>query len=336
MTDQRPILVTGGTGFLAGHCIQRLLADGRQVRTTVRSPARASEATRVLRRAGAADDGLAVVVADLTRDDGWAEAVDGCAGVLHVASPFPARQPRDESEVIVPARDGTVRVLRAVASAGVGRVVMTSSFAAIGYSPKPSGEPYDENDWTDPAEPNSPYVRSKTLAELDAWTFAATNEVDLTVINPVGIFGPVLGPGLAASTQIVAGLLDGTPRLLPRASFAAVDVRDVADLHVTALTHPAATGQRFLAAAGQPVTLPEIAAVLRDRLGPAGRRVPKHTAPDWLVRTGARVVPALRELTGLLGEPKAIDIAKATDLLGWRPRSIADTMVATAESLLSR
>lgn len=329
-----PILVTGGSGFLAGHVILRLLADGHPVRTTVRSPSREPEVRGSLQRAGAKTARLEFATADLTADDGWAAAVSGCAYVLHVASPFPNRQPKDENEVIRPAREGTIRVLRVAADAGVRRVVMTSSFAAVGYSPKPSGEPYDESDWTDPSGQLSPYVKSKTLAERDAWEFAAAHDVELSVINPVGIFGPVLGNDLATSVQIVDGLLHGKPPVLANASFAAVDVRDVADLHVRALTDPRAAGQRYLAASGQPVTLPEIAETLRSRLGPAGRRIPTRELPDWAVRAAARAVPALRELAGLLGEPKRLSAAKAIEQLGWQPRTVAETMVATAESLL--
>jgi len=322
--DRGLVLVTGGSGYLAGHVIRRLLDDGYRVRTTVRSPGREADVR-------AAHE---VAVADLTADDGWTAAVSGCEAVLHVASPFPARQPENEDDVIVPAREGTLRVLRAASAAGIRRVVLTSSFAAVGYSPKSSGAPYDETDWTDPAAPNSPYVKSKTLAERDAWDYAAAHDLDLTIINPVGIFGPVLGTGLATSVLIVKELLEGRPPLLPHASFAVVDVRDVAELHVLALQQPRAVGERFLAAAGQPVSFPETAAILRSRLGPDGRRVPRHTAPDWLVRTGARVVPALRELAGLLGEPKRIDATKATELLGWHPRPVTDTLVDTARSLL--
>lgn len=327
------VLVTGGSGFLAGHIISRLLTDGYLVRTTVRSASREADVRAAL-DLPSDDRRLSFVVADLSADDGWAAAVHGCNAVMHVASPFPARQPRDENEVIAPAREGTLRVFRAATAAGVRRIVMTSSFAAVGYSPKPDGTPYDETDWTDPAGPNSPYVKSKTLAERDAWDFAAAGDVELTVINPVGIFGPVLGTQLATSVQIVKGLLTGTPPVLPRASFATVDVRDVAELHVMALRDPRAIGERFLAASGQPVTLPEIAGILRAGLGPAGRRVPRLTVPDWLVRRAAHVVPALRELAGLLGEPKHISATKATKMLGWQPRSVDETMVATAESLI--
>jgi dihydroflavonol-4-reductase len=333
-----PVLVTGGSGFLAVHVIFRLLGDGRRVRATIRSLDRGPEVRTTLEQAGADVSELAFVAADLTADDGWPEAVADCEYVLHVASPFPPQQPKDDADLIVPARDGTLRVLNAAADAAVRRVVVTSSFAAIGYSPKPSRAPYDESDWTDPSQTNSPYVRSKTLAERAAWQFADQhpNQPELTVINPVGIFGPVLGHNDSSSVGIIAMLLDGKPPLLPRSSFAVVDVRDVADLHLAAMTSPKAAGQRFLAASGEPVTLPEIAAILRSRLGDRGRRIPTRVAPDWLVRAAARFVPQLETFAGLLGPPKAVSAAKATDVLGWQPRSAADTMTDTAESLLGR
>ncbi|CAN5453759.1 hypothetical protein BH09ACT8_BH09ACT8_02040 [soil metagenome] len=153
------------------------------------------------------------------------------------------------------------------------------------------------------------------------------------MVNPVGVFGPILGPDFSTSIGIIKSLLDGAIPVLPRASFAVVDVRDVADLHVLAMTHRAAAGERFLAAAGQPLTMPEIAEILRSRLGPAARQVPTREVPDWLARAAARVVPPLRELAGLLGPPKLISAAKATEVVGWQPRSVTETIAATGESL---
>jgi dihydroflavonol-4-reductase len=327
------VLVTGGSGFLAGHVIRRLLDDGYAVRTTVRSPDREAEVRARIDR----DNGqLSFAAADLTSDDGWVAAVAGCDDVLHVASPFPPQQPKNDDELIAPAREGTLRVLRAAATAGVRRVVVTSSFAAIGYSPKPSGLPYDEADWTDVTGRQSPYVKSKTLAERATWEFAAQHPggPELAVINPVGIFGPVLGADFATSVGIIRILLDGKLPLAPKSSFAVVDVRDVADLHVRAMTSPRAAGERFLAAAGQPLTLPEIARILRSRLGDAASRVPNRDAPDWLVRAAARFVPELDSFVATLGKPKPISTAKATNVLGWQPRPAADTVADTGESLL--
>ncbi|WP_431239925.1 SDR family oxidoreductase [Mycolicibacterium aichiense] len=336
MSEPARVLVTGGSGFIAGHLIVRLLTDGHLVRATVRNSNRDKQLRDTLAVAGADLDRLDVVVADLNSDDGWAAAVRGCRFVQHVASPFPPRQPADEDEIIVPAREGTLRVLRAAAAEGVRRVVITSSFAAIGYSPKPAGTPYDETDWTNPDDAVSPYVKSKTLAERAAWDFAQRpGSPELAVVNPVGVFGPPLDQNLSTSVQIIEALLRGQPPLLPRASFAVVDVRDVADLLVRAMTSPQAAGQRYLAAAGQPVTLPQIAAVLRDNLGAGAARVPSRDVPDLAVRVGARFVPSLRELAGLLGTPKSVNTTKAVTQLGWNPRSAADTVTATAEGLLA-
>jgi nucleoside-diphosphate-sugar epimerase len=331
MTDT--VLATGGSGYLAGHVIRRLLDDGHRVRTTLRTLDREAEVRAWIDRGA---DELSFTAADLTSDGGWPAAVAGCDYVLHIASPFPPQQPNNEDELITPAREGTLRVLNAAAGGGVRRVVVTSSFAAIGYSPKPSGLPYDENDWTDATAQQSPYVKSKTFAERAAWEFAAQHPdgPELTVINPVGIFGPVLGPNYATSVGIIRILLDGRLPLVPRSSFAVVDVRDVADLEVTAMASPRAAGERFLAAAGQPLALPEVARILRARLGDDARRVPTREAPDWLIRVAARFVPTLDSFAATLGEPKPICTAKATNALGWQPRPAADTVVDTAESLL--
>jgi nucleoside-diphosphate-sugar epimerase len=331
-----PVLVTGGTGFLAAHIILRLLKGGHTVRTTVRTLDREPEVRVTLAGAGADTGRLSFVAADLTRDDGWSAAAAGCEYVLHVASPFPPRQPKNAGELIVPARQGALRVLRAAEAAGVRRVVMTSSFAAIGYSPKPGGAPYDENDWTQPTEDQSAYVQSKTLAERAAWDFVADPSVrlELVVINPVGIFGPALGSEVASSVGLIQMLIRGRPPLLPRASFAVVDVRDAADVHLRAMRQPLAAGQRFLASAGQPLTLPQIASILRERLGVRGAQIPAREAPDWIVRAAARFVPALGAMADLLGPPKLVSVAKATEVLGWQPRPATDTIAETGESLL--
>ncbi|GAA4669090.1 aldehyde reductase [Amycolatopsis dongchuanensis] len=322
--QKEPVLVTGGSGYLGAHVVARLLRDGYAVRTTVRSPERAAE----VREAVAEDGDLEFVAAELGSDEGWAEAVAGCAYVLHVASPFPAVPPERDEDVIVPARDGALRVLRAARDAGVRRVVLTSSFAAVGYGRK-AGNTYDETDWTDPAADNSAYIRSKAIAERAAWDFAREGGPELTVINPTGIFGPLLVPRVSASPGHVKAMLDGDLPVAPPYWFGVVDVRDVADLHVRAMTEPAAAGERFLASGERAVSFLEIARVLARRLGERAARVPTRE----LTLEEVRANPALKDVELQYGRVPVISTAKARKVFGWQPRDVETTIVDTAESL---
>ncbi|HJX76285.1 MAG TPA: aldehyde reductase, partial [Gaiella sp.] len=326
------VLVTGGSGFVGAHCILALLAAGYRVRTTVRSLSREPEVRAMLARGGAQPgDALEFATADLLQDAGWADAVAGCSYVLHVASPFPGRDPKDENELIQPAREGALRALRAARDAGVTRVVLTSSFAAVGYGTQVLDRPYTEEDWTNPDADVSAYVKSKTLAERAAWDFIDREggALELAVVNPVGILGPVLGTDLSSSIDLVLRLLKGRVPGLPRVSFGLVDVRDVADLHLRAMTDPAAKGERFLAAADGILTIPEVAHVLREKLGEMARRVPTRTLPDWTVRLAAAIDPSLREVSRRLGNHREVSNAKARRILGWAPRSNEELLVAT-------
>ena len=332
------VLVTGGSGFIGAHCIVRLLEAGFGVRTTVRSLAREAD-VRAMLKAGGAEPGkrLSFVAADLMSAAGWPEAVAGCDFVLHVASPFPMGAPRHEDDLIVPAREGALRVLRAARDAGVKRVVMTSSFAAIGYGQKITDRPFSEENWTDPNGGNmSAYVKSKTLAERAAWDFIAREgrTLELSVVNPVGVLGPVLGPDYSTSIQLVQRLMDGAIQGCPRISFGIVDVRDVADLHLSAMINPAAKGERFLAAAGDSMTMLEIAKVLRVRMGEVAKRVPTRPLPDIMVRLASLFDPAIAQIVPELGKLKKVTNAKARRVLGWAPRSNEEAIVATAESLV--
>jgi nucleoside-diphosphate-sugar epimerase len=332
------ILVTGGSGFIGSHCIVQLLAAGHRVRTTVRNLKREPEVRAMLAEGGAdAGERLSFVAADLESDAGWAEAVAGCEYVLHVASPFPPHVPKNEDELIVPAREGALRVLRAARAAGVKRVVLTSSFAAIGYGHQPQTAPFDETSWTNPDGADvRPYIKSKALAERAAWDFIAREGagLELSVVNPVGVLGPVLGPDYSTSILLVQRLLDGAMPGCPRLYFGVVDVRDVADLHLAAMTHPAAKGERFLAVAGDFLSMLDIAKVLKARLGPAAARVPTRQLPNWLVRIASLRDPAVKQILPELGKLKNATSAKAQRLLGWSPRSREDAILATAESLV--
>ncbi|HEX8831404.1 MAG TPA: aldehyde reductase, partial [Longimicrobium sp.] len=326
------------SGFIGSHTILQLLAAGHQVRTTIRNRSREAD-VRALLKEGGTDPGdrVSFFVADLENDAGWAEAVAGCDYVLHVASPFPSSVPRHEDELIVPAREGALRVLRASRDAGVRRVVLTSSFAAIGYGHPPRSEPFDETSWTDVNGPDvGAYPKSKTLAERAAWDFVEREGggLELSVVNPVGVFGPVLGPDYSTSILIVQRLMDGELPGTPKLYFGVVDVRDVADLHLRCMTDPAARGERFLAVGGPFMSMLDIATALRRRMGAAARRVPTRELPNWLVRLASLRDPAVKLITPELGKRKDATHARATRLLGWTPRPNDDAIAATAESLV--
>ena len=329
------VLVTGGSGFLGGWCVIELLRRGYTVKTTVRDLSREPQVRDAVGSEVDPGERLTVVAADLTGDEGWLRAVENCDYVLHVASPFPPRQPKDPDELIVPAREGTLRVLRASLTAGVKRVVMTSSVAAIRLGEGAPARPLDERDWTDPDSPGlTPYVRSKTIAEMAAWDLVRERgEADrLSVVNPGAIIGPVLNDDLSYSLQAVQRLLEGTPGA-PKLGFSLVDVRDVADLQLRAMTAPEAGGERFIAAT-QFLWMAEIGGVLRDRLGEAASKVPTRTLPNLLVRTMALFDPGIRSVVGGLGKRTELSSEKARGSLGWAPRPIEDTIAETGESLI--
>ena len=332
------VLVTGGSGFIGSHAILQLLHAGHQIRTTVRNLAREADVRAMLREGGMdAGDRLRVLAADLENDTGWPEAVAGCEYVLHVASPFPERLPSDENELIVPAREGALRVLRAARDAGVKRVVLTSSFAAIGYGHAEQTAPFDETNWTELNGPGlSAYVKSKTIAERAAWDFIAGDGggLELSVVNPVGVLGPVLGADFSTSILLVQRLMNGALPGAPRLYFGIVDVRDVADLHIRAMIDPAAKGERFLAIAGDVLSIREIAVILKARMGAAAGRVPTRQLPNWLLRLAALRAAAIRQLVPELGKKKGATGEKARRLLGWAPRTAEDAITATAESLI--
>ena len=332
------VLVTGGSGFIGNYVILQLLREGYIVRATIRNIAKEPAVRAVLERAGAEHlDRLSFVAADLMSDDGWAQAVAGCDYVHHVASPFPLENPKHEDELVVPAREGTLRVLRAARDAGVKRVVLTSSFAAIGYGHGHRDTPFTEADWTDPnAREVQPYIKSKTLAERAAWDFmkAEGGEMELAVVNPVGVFGPALGEDTSSSITIIQRMLKGAMPGMPRVYFGVVDVRDVADLHLRAMTDPGAAGQRFLAVAGKSISLHDMGVILREHMGPAAAKVPKRQLPDLLVRIVALFDPQARAIVPSLGLTKPASGQKARDLLGWSPRSNEEAILASGESLV--
>lgn len=340
---QRPsqisVLVTGGSGFVASHLILQLLAAGYAVRTTVRNLEKGEEARKSLRDAGtAALDRLSFLVADLTKDEGWAQAVESCTYVHHVASPFPPGIPKSEDELIVPARDGTIRVLRAARDAGVKRVMMTSSFAAIGYGHAAQEEAFTEMDWSviDGKIPVPPYHKSKTVAERAAWEFIRNEggKLELVVINPVGIFGPVFSANFSSSIQIITKLMDGSVPACPQISFGVVDVRDLAKLHISAMLDPAARNERFIVVNNDgPVSMLDIAKIIRKERPEKAHKVPNKQLPNWLVRTVGFFDPSIQQIVPQLGDIKRCSNEKAKEVLGWTPKSTEETVLATVDSL---
>ncbi|GIE29603.1 dihydroflavonol-4-reductase [Actinoplanes italicus] len=326
------VLVTGGSGYIGGWCALALLDAGHTVRTTVRDLAREPQVRTMLHEPG---DRLRVLRADLGGDAGWHEAVAGCDYVLHVASPTLTHQPRTDDEMIRPAVDGTLRVLRAARDAGVRRVVMTSAIGAVAYGHEPRDTPFTERDWTNVDADIAPYQKSKTLAERAAWDYVAGGGPELVTVNPAAVLGPVLGPDYSPSLNGIARMLDGQlPALLPFAT-GYVDVRDVAALHLLAMTEPAAAGERFIATAGRSLWQRDVAAVLRERLGERAAKVPSREMPLLVARGLAKVNPEMRALRAILGRNLDATSAKAERLLGWKPRPIEDTIAETGESLLA-
>lgn len=330
------VTVTGASGFIAQHCVQRLLEEGYRVRGTVRRLDRQEEVRRALAHVPGADTHLEFCEADLTRDAGWAEAVAGSTFVLHTASPVPARQPAHEDDVVVPARDGTLRVLRAAVAAGVTRVVVTSSVAAVlsGVERGPD-RLFTEADWSDLQGQMAAYSRSKTLAERAAWAFVdalpAGQRLELATINPTFVLGPAVSGSGNASNEIVRKVLHREVPGLPRLMLPVVDVRDVAQLHLLAMTSPAAAGERFIASEGD-YWYAEIVQVLAD----AGYDVPTRVVPNWLVRVIAIFNPAVRMVTRELGIECHVSSAKARRVLGWQTRPLRETMIDTAHDLAQR
>jgi nucleoside-diphosphate-sugar epimerase len=306
------------------------------VRTTIRNLTREAEVRGWL----AVDDAqLTFVAADLMSDTGWAEAMAGCTHVVHMASPVPAGNVRDENDLIAPARDGALRALRFARDAGVTRLVMTSSVAAIWYGRAASKDSFSEADWTDvTAGDVSAYAKSKTIAERAArdWIAAEGGTLEYVSVNPGLVLGPLLGSDFSPSLEAVKRVLEGAYPALPDLGFNLVDVRDVADLHIRALTAPDMSGERFMAVAPNGFTrLTEIAAVLRDRLPGQSRKVPTRRMPNWIMRIVALFDPVVRQMIGELGKTRRAEPTHAMQKLGWAPRPVADSIVDTAKSMIA-
>jgi dihydroflavonol-4-reductase len=337
MSGQGPVLVTGGSGFIGSWCVIGLLQQGYTVRTTVRSLGRESAVRSAIGKVVDPQDRLSFHATGLTVDAGWDAAASGCDYILHVASPVAVSEPKNADELIVPARDGTRRAVGAALRAGVKRVVLTSSVAAASPRAGARESVSDETVWTDLDDPKvSAYSRSKTLAERTAWDLirASGGATTLATVNPSVVLGPVLSRDFSASVQVVERLLSGGVPGLPRLGFCFVDVRDVADLHIRAMTAPEAAGQRFIAA-GDFAWIADLAALLRARLGDAANKVPTRKVPDLVVRVAALFDKSLAAVAPRLGEKRVFTSAKAQRVLDWRSRSLEETVLDCARSLIA-
>lgn len=327
------VFVSGGSGYIAGFLIRQLVAEGWMVHTSIRSLTKEAAVRESL---GVDNAKLTFFTADLMDDAGWAEAMAGCSHVAHIASPLPADKPKHEDELVVPARDGALRALRAAKAAGIKRFVMTSSMAAIAYGHGGTKSVFTEADWTDPNSPDAyPYVRSKTIAERAArdWVAAEGGDMEFVTVNPSLVLGPLQSGDFSTSLEAIKKLLEGSMPGMPNLGFGIVDVRDVADMHMRCLTAPNMAGERFVCS-GPFLMLDEVAAILREGLGQQARKVPKIKLPNWLVRIAARFDPVIGQVIGELGKRRESPPSHAREVLGWVPRPAKESILDTARDMI--
>jgi dihydroflavonol-4-reductase len=336
MDNKEMVLVTGGSGFIATYCIIALLNNGYKVRASLRSLQKSGLVKQLLKEGGIESfDDLSFAAADLKNEASWEKAVEGCGYVIHVASPTPYTDATTEDDFVIPARNGVLFVLRAAKKAGVKRVVLTSAFGAVGFGTVKT-TPYTEEDWTVLNDTVFPYQKSKTISEKAAWDFIKNEGegMQLSVVNPTGVLGPVLGDDFSHSIQNIKQILTGHMKACPKIISGYVDVRDVADLHFKAMTMPQANGQRFIAVAGAGLSLLDTANVLRKNLGEKAAKVPTRELPNWLIKFLTIFNPKLKAVAPYLGMVKNASSEKAITMLGWKPRSAEEAILATATSLI--
>ena len=330
------ILVTGGTGYIGGEVIDLLLVRGHSVHTTVRDASKSEPRLRA--RWPEAGERLKVFQADLMDDAGWAEANAGCDAVAHVASPFPLAVPKDKDELVVPAREGTLRALEFAHRAGISRFVQTSSAAAIAYG-QPHKDQFTHLDWTDLTAGVPPYIESKTVAERAArdWVALHAPEMIFCSVNPVAVFGPVHDDDMSTSVELVKKIIDGSIPLIPDMGICVTDVRDVAEAHVRAIEAPAETvrGERF-PTSEKFLWLREMADVIRQRAPEHAGRVPRRAMPDWLVRLLALFLDEMKQIKGELGNVRDVSGKHTEEVLGFTFIPAEQTLEDTVRSLVAK
>ena len=337
MENSELVLVTGGTGAVASHCILQLLQKGYNVKTTIRDLAKKEEVLKMLKHGGlVSTNNLSFVEADLNSNTNWNKALQGCKYILHVASPTQVKE-TDEKTMIDSAVNGVLHVLKAAKNGGIKRVVLTSSFGALGFSNHDLNSETTEAYWTDPKEPGlSAYEKSKVFAERAAWNFMKTEggNLELAVINPVAIFGPLLEQSKSPSFGLIKSLLNGSMKAVPHIQLNAVDIRDVADLHIRAMVIPEAAGKRFIATADDKISLPEIAKLLKAELPNISGKVSLRTVPNWLLRVGALFSDQAKHGVLFLKVNRNVSNAKAKEVLGWTPvTNKEEAILAAAKSM---
>lgn len=337
----KTVLLTGVSGFIGLYCAKELLEGGFKVRGTIRNPTKELVVRDALKLSEIKSEYLTFVVLDLTSDNGWDEAMQGCDYVMHVASPFRIANPKKESEMIEPAVEGTKRVLRAAQQAKIKRVVLTSSIVSMMASLR-LGQ-FGPDDWTDVTYPNlSTYIKSKTLAEKVAWDFVNSQQKsnntelvvpELVVIAPGGVFGPPLGKDISGeSLSVMTKMLNGKMPMVPETAFPMVDVRDVAKLHFKAMLCAEAAGERFIAAGAEPISFSDVAEILQN----AGYKGPSNKkAPGWMLKLLAIFDREAKGMIGLLGMHMSADNAKTRDIFDWTPMPFEQSVLETARAIKS-
>jgi len=332
------VVVSGVSGFIAIHIILQLLQQGYAVKTTIRSQAKEAVVKEMLTNGGITDfTDLSFSQADLTSDANWEETMTGATYVIHVASPTPKLNFKDESEMIRPAVDGVLRVLKAARDNGVKRVVMTSAYGAIFAGHKNRTTPYTEKDWSNLDAKNiHPYQKSKTMSEMAAWDFIKKNGqgLEFATVNPVAVMGPVLSAKYSHSNIQIQEMLEGKIKALPKVDSGYVDVRDVASLHLLAMTSDKANGERFLATTGETLSMMDVADILREAFPDYAGRLPTKLFPNSVIKAAAIANPKLRMIASIVGSYAETSNEKAKSLLGWNPRSAKSAIIATAQAMI--